>query len=155
MCPFDVIGDFFRGRKGIMLDMYRRPDKVIQACEKVLPSMVQEGVSGVKASGNPRVFIALHGCPEGFMSLEQFKRFFWPTFRELMVRLVNEGCIPVILVEGGFTSRLEVIADVPPGKIWYWFEQVDMKKAKEILGGKACIGGNVPLSSSRPAPSMP
>jgi hypothetical protein len=31
--PFDTLGDFFRGTKGLMLDMYRRPDKVIAACE--------------------------------------------------------------------------------------------------------------------------
>lgn len=80
------------------------------------------------------------------MSIEQFKKFYWPTWRELMVGLINEGCTPVVLVEGGSTSRLEIMADVPPGKIWYWFEHVDMAKAKEILGGKVCIGGNVPLS---------
>jgi uroporphyrinogen-III decarboxylase len=144
--PFDVIGDFLRGRKGIMVDMYRRPEKILQACEKLLPRMVEMGAKGARMAGNSRVFIALHGCIEGFMSVEQFKKFYWPTWRELMVQLIAEGCTPVVLVEGGFTSRLETIADVPPGKIWYWFEQVDMKKAKNVLGGKVCIGGNVPLS---------
>ena len=33
--PFDTLGDFFRGTKGIMLDMYRRPDKLLAACEKI------------------------------------------------------------------------------------------------------------------------
>jgi uroporphyrinogen-III decarboxylase len=146
LCPFDVIGDFLRGRKGMMLDIYRRPDKIVQACEKLLPTMIEMGVSGVKKSGNPRVFIALHGCVEGFMSVEQFKRFYWPTFKGLMEGLIDQGCNPFILVEGGSTSRLEIMADVPQGKIWYWFENVDMIKAKKILGGKVCIGGNVPLS---------
>ena len=49
-------------------------------------------------------------------------------------------------MEGGSTSRLEIMADVPPGMIWYWFEHADMAKAREIVDGKACIGGNVPLS---------
>jgi len=34
--PFDCIGDFFRGTRGAMLDMYRNPDKLIAATEKVL-----------------------------------------------------------------------------------------------------------------------
>ena len=55
--PFDTLGDFFRGTKGLMLDMYRRPDKVIQACEKLLPFMLEMAVNGTKASGIPRVFI--------------------------------------------------------------------------------------------------
>jgi uroporphyrinogen-III decarboxylase len=50
------------------------------------------------------------------------------------------------MVEGGYTSRLEIIKDVPKGKIIYWFEDVDMKKAKEVLAGRVCIMGNVPMS---------
>jgi uroporphyrinogen-III decarboxylase len=49
-------------------------------------------------------------------------------------------------VEGRYTSRPETIKDVPERKIIYWFENVDMAEAKKILGGKACIMGNVPMS---------
>ena len=38
------------------------------------------------------------------------------------------------------------MADVPPGKVCYWFDHVDMARAKEVLGGKACIAGNVPIA---------
>ncbi len=144
--PFDFIGDFLRGRKGSMLDMYRRPEKLIATCEKLLPMAVETGVTGARMSGNPRVFIALHGCIEGFMSLDQFRKFYWPTFKELLVALVAAGLYPIVLVEGGSTSRLEVMADVPEGKICYIFEDVDVANAKKILAGKVCMAGNVPLS---------
>ena len=39
--PFDLISDYLRGMKGSMLDMYRQPDKVLEACEKVLPLMIE------------------------------------------------------------------------------------------------------------------
>ena len=32
------------------------------------------------------------------------------------------------------------------GKVCYWFERVDMVKAKEVLGATACIAGNMPLT---------
>ena len=54
--------------------------------------------------------------------------------------------MPFVLVEGGSTSRLALMAEVPPGKVCYWFEHVDLNKAKELLQGKACIAGNVPLT---------
>jgi len=146
LAPFDQVGDFLRGRKGIMLDMYRRPEKLLQAAEKMLPMAVEQGVRGAKMSGNPLVFIAIHGAVEGFMSVEQYKRFYWPGLRELMVQLIEQGFYPFVLVEGGSTSRLEIMADVPRGKVCYWFERVDMIKAKEVLGDKACIAGNVPLT---------
>jgi hypothetical protein len=144
--PYDTLGDFFRGTKGVMLDMYRRPDKVIKACEHILPFMIEMAVNGYKVSGNPRVFIPIHKGLDGFMSLEQFKKFFWPTLRELMVALIKEGLNPCPLWEGDCTSRLETIKDIPEGKACYAFEATDMIKAKEVLGGKVCIRGNVPLS---------
>lgn len=144
--PFDTLGDFFRGTKGQMLDMYRRPEKVIQACEKLLPFMIEMGVNSAKASGIPRVFIPIHKGLDGFMSMAQFKKFFWPTLRELMVALINEGLTPCPLWEGNCTSRLDIIKDIPSGKACYAFEATDLFKAKEILGDAVCIRGNVPLS---------
>jgi len=144
--PFDTLGDFFRGTKGLMLDMYRRPDQVVKACEKLLPFMFEIALGATKASGNPRVFIPLHKGLDGFMSLEQFKRFYWPTLRGLMVSLINEGCNPCPFWEGNCFSRLPIIKDIPAGKACYAFEATDMVKAKEILEDTVCIRGNVPLS---------
>jgi hypothetical protein len=144
--PFDFVGDFLRGRKGVMLDMYRCPDKLEAAAEKMLPMAIEMAVRGAKMSHNPRVFIAIHGGVEGFMSLDQYKRFYWPTLQPLLVALAEEGLNPFVLVEGGSTSRLETMADIPGGKICYWFDHVDMRRAKEVLGGKACIAGNVPIA---------
>ena len=80
------------------------------------------------------------------MSIEQFKKFYWPTLRALLVTLTEAGLCPMVMVEAGYTSRLDIIKDVPEGKIIYWFEDTDMKKAKEVLAGKVCIQGNVPMS---------
>jgi len=144
--PYDTLGDFFRGTKGIMLDMYRRPETLIKACEKLLPFMLEMAVAGTKISGNPRVFIPIHKGLDAFMSLEQFKKFFWPTLRDLMVALINEGLVPCPLWEGDCTSRLDIIKDIPPGKACYALEATDIVKAKEILRDRVCIRGNLPLS---------
>lgn len=144
--PFDFVGDFLRGRKGIMLDIYRRPKKLLAAAEKLLPMAIETAVRGARMSHNPRVFIAIHGGVEGFMSVDQYKRFYWPTFQQLLTALAREGLNPWVLVEGGANSRLETMADIPAGKICYWFDHVNMRRAKEVLGSKACIAGNVPLS---------
>jgi len=144
--PFDVLGDFFRGTKGLMLDMYRRPDMVLRTCEKLLPMILEAAVNGAKRSGNPRIFIPLHKGLDGFMSPDQFNRFFWPTLRELIMELINEGLNPWVFWEGDATSRLETIKDIPAGKAVYSFEATDIMKAKDILGDRICIRGNVPIS---------
>lgn len=33
---------------------------------------------------------------------------------------------------------------MPPGKVIFHFAQMDMKRAKEVLGDIACISGNLP-----------
>lgn len=143
--PFDTISDFLRGTRGAMTDMYRYPEKLLESLEKMLPIMLQLGLS-CKSRGVPRVFIPLHKGLDGFMSLAQFKRFFWPTLKRLIEGLIAEGCIPFVLWEGDVASRLEVIADIPKGKAVYGFEATDMFKAKDVLGDVVCLKGNVPLS---------
>ncbi|MDR9756630.1 MAG: uroporphyrinogen decarboxylase family protein [Thermoanaerobacterales bacterium] len=64
--------------------------------------------------------------------------------KKVMLALIDEGLVPFIYSEGEYTTRLELLADVPKGKVIYHFERVDIYKAKEILGGIACLTGNVP-----------
>ena len=54
------------------------------------------------------------------------------------------GFVPYLFAEGAYNSRLEAIADVPKGKTLWQFDRTDMRRAKEVLGGIACIQGNVP-----------
>jgi len=142
--PFDVIGDTLRGTRGIMVDIYRQPDKILEAIEAIIPLLINMGVSAAKMAGNPLVIIPLHKGADGFLSDAQFKKFYWPGFRKLIVGLVNEGCIPFLFVEGGYNTRLEVIRDIPKGSTLWVFDTTDMARAKKILGDVACIGGNVP-----------
>jgi hypothetical protein len=143
--PFDTLSDFFRGTRGAMLDMFRRPERVLEATEKLLPIMLNLGLSA-KERGVPRVFIPLHKGLDGFMSPTQFKTFYWPTLKRLIEGLIEGGCTPFVFWEGDVSSRLETIGDVPRGKAVYAFERTDMFRAKEVLGDQVCLKGNVPLS---------
>ena len=143
--PFDTLSDFLRGTRGAMLDLFRQPDKVLEATEKLFPMMLALGLTA-KARGVPRVFIPLHKGLDGFISPDQFKTFYWPTLKRLIEGLIDEGCTPIVFWEGDVASRLEMIGDIPRGKAVYKFEQTDMFRAKEILGDQVCLEGNVPLS---------
>ncbi|MFW9915372.1 MAG: uroporphyrinogen decarboxylase family protein [Candidatus Thorarchaeota archaeon] len=142
--PFDVLGDTLRGTKGIMVDMYRRPDKLLKAMETLTPLMINMGVGAALMNGKPIVFIPLHKGADGFLSDEQFRKFYWPTLRKVMIGLIEAGCVPFPVAEGGFNSRLEVIKDLPKGKTLWMFDTTDMAKAKKTIGTVACIAGNMP-----------
>jgi len=44
--PFDTVGDTLRGTKGIIIDMYRQPEKVLKAVEALVPIIDKNGGRG-------------------------------------------------------------------------------------------------------------
>ena len=42
--PYDILGDTLRGTRGIMLDKFRRPDKVKAAMERLVPLAIRRGL---------------------------------------------------------------------------------------------------------------
>ncbi|MBI5446851.1 MAG: hypothetical protein HY900_37255 [Deltaproteobacteria bacterium] len=144
--PFDMLGDFFRGTRGLAFDLFRRPAKVEAALEKFLPMMIRQGVEGAKRTGIPRVFIPLHRGSDGFLSRDHFARFYWPGLRDVMLALIAEGLTPMVFVEGNFSTRLDFLAQMPPGKVCYHLERTPMELARETLRGIACLRGGVPIS---------
>jgi uroporphyrinogen-III decarboxylase len=143
--PFDTIGDTLRGTKGMILDMYRQPKKLLRACEQFIPIMIKMGASAAKMNGAPVVFMPLHKGADGFMNPQQFEKFYWPSLKAVFEGLIAEGCIPFPWAEGGFDSRLDVIKDCPAGVFW-GFDKVDMVRVKKVLGDHLPIGGNLPSS---------
>ncbi|HJX13715.1 MAG TPA: uroporphyrinogen decarboxylase family protein [Dehalococcoidales bacterium] len=144
--PFDTFADTLRGTRGIVLDMYRQPEKLFQAMERVTPLNISLGVDAANLTGGPIVFIPLHKGDDTFMSDKQFDTFYWPTLRKLVLGLVEEGCVPLLFAEGRYNRRLKQITDLPRGSVLWHFDQTDMAEAKTALGGNVCISGNVPTS---------
>jgi uroporphyrinogen-III decarboxylase len=143
--PYDMVGDFLRGTRGIMMDMMKRPAKLHEAMARLTPIAVMFGIDSGNASECPIVFIPLHKGTGGFMSNKQFAEFYWPTLKETMMGLVNEGLVPMPFAEGNYEPRLDIIGDMPRSSTIWFFEHMDMAKAKEKLG-HLCIAGNVPVS---------
>lgn len=144
--PFDWISDNLRGMRGSMLDMYRRPEKLLAAMDLYSEMAVESTIAAAKQCGNPRIFMALHRGSGGFMSNEQFARFYWPGLKKVMLPLIDAGLTPLPYWEGDYTPRLEYLAELPRGKIAGHFDIVDLKKCKRILGDRMCFWGNVPAS---------
>jgi hypothetical protein len=141
--PFDFFSDSLRGMKGIMLDMYRQPDKLLAAMDKVLPIILQKITTLTPTSGNKLVFMGPHRGADGFMSLKQFEKFYWPGLKATISAIIEKGFTPYVLWEGDYTSRLEYLLELPPGKIISRLDRTDIYKAKEILGGHHCIAGGM------------
>jgi hypothetical protein len=144
--PFDFMSDTLRGMRGVMLDIYRCPDKLLAAQEKVVPILVDYVVSGARRTGNPYCGIPLHRGADGFMSLEQFGTFYWPALKALLLGLIDGGVTPHLFYEGCYDERLEYLRELPKGKTIGRFDRSDLFKVKEVLGDTMCIIAGFPVS---------
>jgi Uroporphyrinogen decarboxylase (URO-D) len=144
--PFDVLADTLRGTHAMMMDIFRRPETVLKAIDRLTPLLVKWGLSGPEVSGNPIVFMPLHKGADGWMSDEHFRTFYWPSLKAVIMALIDQGCVPFLFAEGGYNSRLEYLRELPKGRCIWMFDRTDMAKAKEVIGDTTCIAGNVPIS---------
>lgn len=143
IAPYDFVADYFRGATGMMKDLYRKQDKLLELLDKAVVFLTRQTMGWVKGSGHPVVFFPIHWAPDRFMSQKQFETFWWPSFRKLMMNLIEVDIIPMPLWEADCSKRLETIRDIPPGKCIYWFERTDMVKAFEVLGDVVALRGNL------------
>ena len=145
--PFDMIGDSMRGTEAILLDMYDRPDELLALIDVVTEFAIKDTIAGCSGKAVPYVWFWLHKGVDSFMSDECFKKFYWPSLKKYLIKVVEANLTPVVYVEGSYNSRLEYLKELPPGKVIFNFEYTDMAKAKKVLGGHSCIMGNVPAFS--------
>lgn len=151
--PLDLIGDFLRMPTGVMLDLRRRPDEVLQAVEvltplvkkairnSTIPVEVSEKLFGTKVV---QVFWPLH--LDEMLPPKLFEEFYWPSLKETIVYAVELGYVPWVFFEGDFTPFLHYLLELPKGRVFAYFEKADLRKAREVLGDHVNIGGGIPVS---------
>lgn len=144
--PFDTIGDTLRGTRGILTDMLRQPDKLLEALDVIADLHISSLLSSPVAAEGLRVFVPLHKGSDGWMSEEQFLRFYWPSLKKVMDALIAEGLQCYLFAEGSYNSRLDLVGGFPRGAVVWRFDRTDMAKAKRLLGAESCIEGNIPSS---------
>ncbi|MFC2021444.1 hypothetical protein ACFLU1_06685 [Chloroflexota bacterium] len=148
IAPFDTITDNLRGMQGIVMDMFRRPEKLIAAMERILeynlvrmvpPDPGEKGKRRVSGAGS-------HWNSEAFLSKEQFEKFFWPTWKKSLMAAIDMGYIPVMGPEGKMDDRIECFLELPKGKAVFRNQSplTDPARMKAILGGHIAFFAGVP-----------
>ena len=139
---YDMLADNLRGYINVPMDLFTCPEKVLAATE-YFQWQCEKALRKAAAIGRKFVYIPLHGGTDDFMSNETYNKYYWPFLRRMIELCVELDMTPQVFCEGKYDTRLEILAEVPKGKVMYMFENVDMARAKKILGGVACITGQV------------
>ena len=146
-CPFDMLADTFRGMINTISDVIERPDELLEAVNVMQGLMLRNALGSAIQLKREFFLIPLHMGVDEFMSPADYAKFYWPGLKALIMACIDNGITPYIFTEGNYNTRLEQLCDVPPGKVVYMFEKVDMKRAKETVGKVACINANLPTAT--------
>ena len=139
--PFDDYSDYLRGTIESLSDLYERPEAVEKYIEAKLEADLYYLASLKGVNEGSHIFMPLHKGMDGFMSDEHYRKYYWNHLQKIILAIIVSGHVPYIYTEGKYNTRLDCLAEVPPGKVFYHFEEVDMALAKKKLGGIACISG--------------
>ncbi|MBN2240447.1 MAG: hypothetical protein JW712_11800 [Dehalococcoidales bacterium] len=149
MPPFSGFTNSFRTWKGIAMDMFRQPDKLLAALDKMLayniyrasPAVKQEGKPAIGASSEP------HRVSDEFLSRAQFEKFVWPNWKKAVEKTFELGFdIISMFFEGHRDKQLDYFLEFPKHSMMIRMAETDIFRAKEILGDRASLMGNVPVT---------
>ena len=143
--PFDLFNDTLRGFLNTTMDMIEYPDELLAALE----TSTRQQVKTIRAqfAMNPflkTVCFFIHNGMDMFMSLEQYKTFYWPGLKACIEAVIELGGIAHVYLEDKYDDKLDLFANELPAGNWiFTLINCDLEKAKEKFAGRICIGGGV------------
>ena len=142
--PFDIIADKLRGYIGLTMDMQTQPDKVLAACEALMPHLLNVALGGADPDKNVPIGYWMHrGCVP-FVNMEQFHSHYWPTVKPIIEEIWANGHQTLFYAEGDWNPHLDSFAELPDGSIVYHVDQADIFEVHKKIGHKFCLSGGTP-----------
>jgi hypothetical protein len=148
--------DYFsmgRSMKEFSFDLYRRPEKVLEAIEAITPGLIQSAIGGQMGIRQATQwgflcnFIGATRSSGTFISPKTFEKFVWPSLRQTALALLDAGVTPLFHFDSDWGPMLEFFKDLPKGTCVLELDSVtDIFKAKEVLAGHMCLMGDVPAA---------
>jgi len=142
--PLDILADKLRGYVALAFDLMEIPEKVLRACEALMPHLAYLALTSADPSGTLPIPIWMHrGCTP-FINREQFETIYWPTLRPIFDALWAQGNQVLMYAEGKWDAHLERFAELPAGSVIFHLDRTDPLAAHRTLGGKFCLSGGLP-----------
>ena len=98
--PFDIIADKLRGYIGLTMDMHTQPEKVLRACEALMPHLGHVGLTTADPARLLPIGFWMHrGCVP-FISPRTFDSHYWPTLKPIIEEFWKRGHQTLFYAEG-------------------------------------------------------
>ncbi len=151
--PFDILADKLRGYIGLTMDMATQPEKVLAACEALMPHLAHVGLTTADPARRVPIGFWMHrGCVP-FVSPKTFHSHYWSTLKPIVEEFWKHGHQTLFYAEGKWRHHFDTFRDLPDRSIVFHCDQDDIFEVHRRLHDKFALSGGVPnvlLSFGRP-----
>jgi hypothetical protein len=126
--PFDIIADKLRGYLGLVDDMHTQPDKVLKACEALMPHLVNVGLTTADPSNQVPIGYWMHrGCVP-FFNPKHFDSHYWPTLKPCIEEFWKNGHQTLFYAEGRWKHHFETFSGGIPNMKLSWGTEDEVRE---------------------------
>ena len=143
--PLEMLFNFFRGIKGLSLDLRRHKSQVLEAIAVLEKMFVEPALAALDNPGSPTTVFDAYTAflAHSILSPKQFGEFYWPTLKRIIDKLVATGKKMYIFSENTMLQFYEYFQDVPKGHLIIHVELDDIFEARKKLPN-ICFAGGMP-----------
>lgn len=145
--PIDILFDSFRGFRGTLTDLRRRPKEVKAAIDKLWEVRVAPKMAMPLQSTFPYAGQVPHIAP--YLSPKQFEELYWPYEKLQIERIANAGGKVLIFLEGRWEKVWHHFLELPKDCCILVCDDDDIIKLHKELGHHQLIAGGLKLASLR------
>ena len=129
------------------LDLYDRPGKVKAALRAFTEQAIPLALGIARAVGGSRLFMGMDRLSPAMLSPAHIEEFVWPDLQCTVEAITAEGFTPILHCDGRWSRAFEMFRRLPPRSCILELDGfTDMFKAKEALGDRMCLMGDVPAT---------
>jgi len=151
--PFDIIADKLRGYLGLTMDMATQPDKVLRACEALMPHLCHVGLTTADPTCRVPIGFWMHrGCVP-FVNPKTFDSHYWTTLKPVIEEFWKHGHQTLFYAEGKWRHHFDTFRELPDRSIVFHCDQDDVFEVHKKLHDKFALSGGIPnilLSFGKP-----
>lgn len=142
--PFDILADKLRGYIGLTMDMRHQPEKVLAACEALMPHLCHVGLATSDPERRVPIAFWMHrGCVP-FISPSQFDSHYWPTLKPIIEEFWKQGRQTLFYAEGKWNRHFDAFRELPERSIVFHCDRDDIFEAHTRLHDRFALSGGIP-----------
>ena len=141
--PFDTFS-MARGIEDFALDLRHRGDELEAAVMKLSRGFAYTASWICKLVRIPNYLLLVHRTSNDFISPKHYQRFVHPSIKLIAERLAQNGIVMGLHCDGNWDLNFEHMTDLPEGTYFQLDGFSDIVRAREILGNRFTIMGDVP-----------